>query len=125
MAINTVTELPITEKKPFMLHAQAIKPPLSVESALSPDGKGMPMGMARGAMRRLHKIILSQRGKPARILCSHWSLVMKMMHTRPIASTDQKICLDLMGLTFPAIRLPMPEYTRNEPITTLAEKMGS
>ena len=109
MAINTVAELPITEKKPFMLHAQAIKPPLSVESALSPDGKGMPIGMARGAMRRLHEIILSQRGNPARILCSHLSAVMKMMHTRPMASTDQNMCFDLMVLTFPAIRLPIPE----------------
>ena len=74
MAINTVAELPITEKKPFMLHAQAIKPPLSVANALRPDGKGTPMGMARGAMSRLQESILSQRGRPARKLCSHLSV---------------------------------------------------
>jgi len=81
MAINTVAELPITEKKPFILHPQGIRLPLPVANALSPDGKRIPMGMASGAMSRLQESILSERGSPARTSCSHLSAVMKMMPT--------------------------------------------
>ena len=66
MAIKTVAELPMTEKKPFMLHAQGIRPSLAAVNVLRPDGKKTPMGTASGAISKLHEIILNDNGKPER-----------------------------------------------------------
>jgi hypothetical protein len=66
MAIKTVAELPMTEKKPFMLHAQGMRPSRLPVNAFNPEGKKTPMGMASGAMSRLHESILNGNGKPDR-----------------------------------------------------------
>ena len=109
MAINAVVELPMTEKKPFMLQAQGMRPSLPEANLLSPEGKGIPMGIASGAMIKLHESILSHKGNPERMFSNHRSAVRKIKPVMPIMRTGQNMCFDLTGLTLPAIKLPIPE----------------
>ena len=124
MATNTVAELPITEKKPFIPQAQGmISSPLPLNS-VSPEGKGIPIGMASGPMSKLQTNIRIHKDRPAKTSCSHQSKVEKTITIIPIQDMHPQICLDVTLPILPASRLPIPEYTRNEPITTLAEKTG-
>lgn len=59
----TAAEAPMTEKKPFIPHAQGMRSFLALSSRLSPEGKGMPIGTAMGAIMILHASIRIQRGR--------------------------------------------------------------
>ena len=114
MAISTVVALPITEKKPLMPHAQGMRASRCGVNALSPDGKGSPIGMARGAMMALQISIRVHSDNGERIFWSHESEVMRTMPITPMIHTAPHRCFGFNGQIFPASRLPIPEKTRNE-----------
>src|SRR3989304_1156473 len=114
MAINTAVELPITEKKPFIPQAQGmISSPLPLNS-MSPEGKGIPMGMASGRMSKLQIKHRIHRDNPARTSGNHQSKVENTIAMTPIQNIHPQICFDVTPPILPASRLPIPEYTRNE-----------